>query len=75
VLSTRFRNLPSLEDAREDVRYLQDDLKQRQRAQEKVESEIEALQANEKHLTKLEGFSTVGQAFQPDGCEPSGWKA
>src|SRR5262245_46331152 len=36
VLSTRFRTRPVLEDTREDVRRLQDELKQLQRAQEKL---------------------------------------
>src|SRR5712692_10053851 len=40
VLTTRFRTRPILEDTREDVRKLQDELKQLQLGREKMEAEI-----------------------------------
>jgi uncharacterized protein (TIGR02231 family) len=59
VLTTRFRSRPILEDTREDVRKLQDELKQLQLAKERMEAEIKAIQENDKTTTKMEGFMGV----------------
>jgi uncharacterized protein (TIGR02231 family) len=59
VMGTRLRTRPVLEDTREDVRKIQADLKQFQQAQEKLESELKAVQANLQHLSKLEGYTAV----------------
>jgi uncharacterized protein (TIGR02231 family) len=59
VLATRFRSRPILEDTREDVRKLQEELKQLQQAQEKAEADVKAAQANLQLLSKLEGFTSV----------------
>jgi uncharacterized protein (TIGR02231 family) len=59
VLTTRFRTRPILEDTREEVRKLQDELKQLQLSREKIEAEVKAIQDNEKTLTKMEGFMSV----------------
>ena len=59
MLTTRFRTRPVLEDTREDVRKLQDELKQLQLAREKLEAEIKAVQDNAMTLTKMEGFMAV----------------
>ena len=59
VLTTRFRTRPILEDTREDVRKLNDELKQLQISKEQMEAEIKAIQDNDKTLTKMEGFMAV----------------
>jgi uncharacterized protein (TIGR02231 family) len=59
VLTTRFRTRPILEDTREDVRKLHDELKQLQLSKEKMESEIAAIQENGKTLGKMEGFMAI----------------
>jgi uncharacterized protein (TIGR02231 family) len=59
VLATRFRSRPVQEDVREDVRKLQDELKQLQQTQERVEADIKAVQANLKLLDKLENYTSV----------------
>lgn len=59
VLTTRFRSRPILEDTREDVRKLQDELKQLQLSREKLEAEIKATQSNAKTLDKMENFLSV----------------
>jgi uncharacterized protein (TIGR02231 family) len=59
VLTTRFRTRPILEDTREDVRKLQDELKQLQLAKERLEADIKAIQENDKTTTKMEGFMAV----------------
>src|SRR5262249_20207219 len=59
VLATRFRSRPILEDTREDVRKLQDEIKELQQSQEKADADIKAAQANMQLLTKLEGFTSV----------------
>src|SRR5262245_60919207 len=56
VLSTRARGRPIYEDAREEVRKLQDELRQLQNSREKTEAEVKAAQANAQTLTKMEGF-------------------
>src|SRR5262249_20689456 len=53
VLATRFRSRPILEDTREDVRKLQDEIKELQQSQEKADADIKAAQANIQLLTKL----------------------
>jgi uncharacterized protein (TIGR02231 family) len=59
VLSTRFRTRPVFEDTRQDVRKLQDELKQLQQSQEKIESDIRAIEATQQHLGKLENFTSA----------------
>jgi len=59
VLTTRFRSRPVLEDTREEVRKLHDELKQFQLAREKIEAEMKAALENEKTLTKMESFMTI----------------
>jgi len=54
VLATRFRTRQLMEDTREDVRKLHDELKQLQMTKEKLDSDIKAVQANLHLLTKLE---------------------
>jgi uncharacterized protein (TIGR02231 family) len=57
VLSTRFRTRPIFEDTREDVRKLQDELKQLAQSREKAESDMKAIEATQQHLTKMETFT------------------
>jgi uncharacterized protein (TIGR02231 family) len=59
VLTTRFRTRPILEDTREDVRKLQDEMKQLQLAKEKLDAEVKAVQANAAMLGKMENFMSV----------------
>jgi uncharacterized protein (TIGR02231 family) len=59
VLTTRFRTRQILEDTREDVRKLQDEIKQLQRNREELDSELKALQANSQTISKMEGFMAV----------------
>ena len=59
VLSTRFRTRPVFEDTREEVRRLQEELKQLQRSQDKADSDTKAIQATQQYLTKLETFTTA----------------
>ena len=59
VLTTRFRTRPILEDTREEVRTLQNDLKQLALAREKLEADSKAYQENDKTLTKMESFMSV----------------
>jgi uncharacterized protein (TIGR02231 family) len=75
VLATRFRTRPVQEDPREDVRRLQDELKQLQAAQEKLEGDMKAAQANSQLLTKLEGFTATTATHAADKGAPSGESA
>jgi uncharacterized protein (TIGR02231 family) len=59
VLTTRYRTRPILQDTREDVRKLQDEIKQLAAAREKLEGDIAAAQENMKMLAKMEGFMGV----------------
>ena len=59
VLTTRFRTRPILEDTREDVRKLQEELKQLALEREKIEADSKAYQENDKTLTKMESFMSV----------------
>ncbi len=59
ILSTRFRVRPVQEDTREDVRRLQDELKQLARNQEKLETDIKSLQSVQQYLGKLEMSSAA----------------
>ena len=59
VLMTRFRTRPVVEDTREEVRKLQDELKTLQAARDKIEGDIRANQANFQLLTKLENITSV----------------
>jgi uncharacterized protein (TIGR02231 family) len=66
VMATRFRTRPVLEDTREDVRKLQDELRQLLVSQEKVEADLKAAQANVQMLSKLENFTAATSAQAPD---------
>jgi uncharacterized protein (TIGR02231 family) len=66
VLATRLRTRPVQEDTREDVRQLQDELKQLQQTHDKLEGELKALQANLQLLTKLESFTANGTTKATD---------
>jgi hypothetical protein len=59
VLTTRFRNRPVEEDAREEVRKLDDEIKKLSNDLTRVQSEIAACQANQTFLGKLENFTTA----------------
>lgn len=59
VLATRFRTRQLMEDAREDVRKLQDELRQLQMDKEKLEADLKTVQANLMLLTKLENPATA----------------
>lgn len=59
VLTTRFRARPILQDTREDVRKLQEEIAQLSLTREKLESDSKAIQENLKLLTKMEGFLGV----------------
>jgi uncharacterized protein (TIGR02231 family) len=59
VLTTRFRTRPILEDTREDVRKLQDELRTLQLAREKLEAEVKANQANAMTINKMESYLQV----------------
>ncbi|OAI39245.1 hypothetical protein AYO40_01360 [Planctomycetaceae bacterium SCGC AG-212-D15] len=54
VLATRFRTRQLMEDTREDVRRLQDEIEQLQMAREKLDADVRAVQANIMLLSKLE---------------------
>ncbi|HEX5272402.1 MAG TPA: mucoidy inhibitor MuiA family protein, partial [Gemmataceae bacterium] len=66
VMATRYRTRPVLEDTREDVRKLQDELRQLQGSQEKADADLKAAQANLQMLGKLEGFTAATAAHAPD---------
>src|SRR5262249_32816725 len=59
ILSTRFRTRQVLEDTREDVRKLEDELKKLQLATQKIVSESKAIEQNMAMLGKLENFTNV----------------
>src|SRR5262245_5502252 len=59
VLSTRFRTRQVLEDTREDVRKLEDELKKLQLATQKIVAESKAIEQNLAMLGKLENFTAV----------------
>src|SRR5262245_61969112 len=59
VLSTRFRTRQVLEDTREDVRKLEDELKKLHLATQKLVAESKAIEQNMAMLAKLEGFTAV----------------
>lgn len=59
VLASRFRTRQLMEDTREDVRKLQDELRQLQMAKEKLDADSKAIQANMHLLTKLENPTTA----------------
>ncbi len=59
VLTTRFRSRPILQDTREDVRKLQDEIAQLGLTRDKTEADIKAIQENLKLLSKMEGFLGV----------------
>ena len=59
ILSTRFRTRQVLEDTREDVRKLEDELKKLQMATQKIVSESKAIEQNMAMLAKLEDFTSV----------------
>src|SRR5438132_4025210 len=59
VLSTRFRTRQVLEDTREDVRKLEDELKKLHLATQKLVAESKAIEQNMAMLGKLENFTAV----------------
>jgi uncharacterized protein (TIGR02231 family) len=59
VLTTRYRSRAILQDTREDVRKLQEELASLALSRDKLESEIKAMQENLKMLGKMEGFMGV----------------
>ena len=59
ILSTRFRTRQVLEDTREDVRKLEDELKKLHLSSQKLVAESKAIEQNMAMLGKLEGFTTV----------------
>jgi len=59
ILMTRFRTRPILEDTREDVLKLQEELKQLKAAREKIDADTKANLANSQLLTKLENFTAA----------------
>jgi uncharacterized protein (TIGR02231 family) len=66
VLTTRFRTRQLMEDTREDVRKLQDELKQLELAREKLDADSKAIQANLQHLGKLENYTNSTTAHAGD---------
>lgn len=66
ILATRFRTRQLMEDTREEVRKLEDELKQLQMAREKLESDMKGVQANMMLLTKLENFTATTTAPPAD---------
>jgi hypothetical protein len=66
VLSTRFRMRPVLEDTREDVRKLEDQMKQLVIAGEKIISEMNSIKQNMQMLNKLEKFTEATVAHAAD---------
>jgi uncharacterized protein (TIGR02231 family) len=59
VLATRLRTRPVLEDTREDVRKLQDEIRTLQQTQEKAEADVKAAQAQLQFMGKLENFTAA----------------
>jgi uncharacterized protein (TIGR02231 family) len=59
VLATRFRSRPILEDTRAEVRKLQGELAQLRQSEEKLESDLRAVDARLKHFDKLEAYTGV----------------
>lgn len=59
VLTTRYRTRAILQDTREDVRKLQEEIATLALAREKVDSDVKAIQENLKMLSKMEGFMSV----------------
>src|SRR5262249_22737071 len=59
VLTTRYRTRAIQEDTREEVRKKQAQLKDLQRAAQRLQSEAKTLEENMKMLGKLEGFTAV----------------
>jgi uncharacterized protein (TIGR02231 family) len=75
VLATRSRARPIREDTREDVRQLQDEIKQHQQTKERLEAETKAVQANLQLFTKLENFTAATAAQPGEKGMPSGESA
>src|SRR5262249_36773689 len=59
VLTTRFRSRTIVQDNREDVKKLVDEVAQLNLAREKIDADIAAVQDNVKMLGKMEGFLGV----------------
>jgi uncharacterized protein (TIGR02231 family) len=59
VLSTRLRTRAVLEDGRDDVRKLNDEIKLLHTNREKLAADLKAIQTNMQTLTKLEGFTAA----------------
>jgi uncharacterized protein (TIGR02231 family) len=59
VLATRYRARPIQEDTRSEVRKLQEELAQIQQSEEKLQSDMKAVDARLKHLDKLENYTSI----------------
>jgi hypothetical protein len=59
VLTTRYRTRPVREDTREEVRKLEDELKQLQFAAQKLQADAQACEQNKALLAKLENFTSA----------------
>lgn len=59
VLTTRYRTRPVKEDAREEVRKIEVQLRQLRQAAQKLQSEIQVIEQNMQLLTKLENFTNA----------------
>src|SRR5262245_29652895 len=57
ILNTRFRSRAIKEDVREEVRKLEEQLKQLQQAAQKVQADIKTAEQDVQFLAKLEGFT------------------
>jgi len=66
VLSTRYRTRATREDTREEVRKLQNQLKDLTHAQAKLQADAMAVQQNLQMLTKLESFTAVSTEKSTD---------
>jgi hypothetical protein len=59
VLTTRYRMRPIQEDTREEVRKVEEQLRQLQAAAQKLQSEVRVCEQNMQLLTKLENFTSA----------------
>jgi uncharacterized protein (TIGR02231 family) len=59
VLTTRFRSRPVKEDTREEVRKLENQMKEKREAAQKLQADIDAAKLNIAMLGKLENFTSV----------------
>ena len=59
VLTTRFRSRPVLEDTREEVRKLEDEIKKLQMTGQRLQADLKACEQNMALLGKLENFTSA----------------